>query len=215
CLALSVGLAGTRQQAIEVGIVNYLWPSLTILFAILFNGQKSSWLVIPGLFLAIFGVTWVLGGEHGLNIDEIISNVVSSPLSYILAFIGAFIWAAYCTVTAKYAKGKNGITLFVLLTALTLWLKFLFSEQPPMVFSWPVTIKLIALSVALGFGYAAWNVGILHGNVSLLAAASYFTPVLSSALAAVLLSAALSWSFWQGAGMVCIGSLLCWQATRR
>ena len=203
CLALSVGLAGSRQQAIEVGMVNYLWPSLTILFAILFNGQKSSWLVIPGLFLALFGVTWVLGGEHGLNVDEI------------LAFIGAFIWAAYCTVTAKYAKGKNGITLFVLLTALTLWLKFLFSEQPPMVFSWPVITKLIALSVALGLGYAAWNVGILHGNVSLLAAASYFTPVLSSALAAALLSAALSWSFWQGAGMVCAGSLLCWQATRR
>ncbi|AFN32394.1 inner membrane protein YddG [Klebsiella sp. OBRC7] len=215
CLALSVGLAGSRQQAIEVGMVNYLWPSLTILFAILFNGQKSSWLVIPGLFLALFGVTWVLGGEHGLNVDEITRNVVSSPLSYILAFIGAFIWAAYCTVTAKYAKGKNGITLFVLLTALTLWLKFLFSEQPPMVFSWPVIAKLIALSVALGLGYAAWNVGILHGNVSLLAAASYFTPVLSSALAAALLSAALSWSFWQGAGMVCAGSLLCWQATRR
>jgi hypothetical protein len=50
CLALSVGLAGSRQQAIEVGMVNYLWPSLTILFAILFNGQKSSWLVIPGYF---------------------------------------------------------------------------------------------------------------------------------------------------------------------
>ena len=132
-----------------------------------------------------------------------------------LAGVGAFIWAAYCTVTAKYAQGKNGITLFVLLTALTLWLKFLFSEQPPMVFSWPVIVKLIALSIALGLGYAAWNVGILHGNVSLLAAASYFTPVLSSALAAVLLSAALSWSFWQGAGMVCAGSLLCWQATRR
>ena len=74
--------------------------------------------------------------------------------------------------------------------------------------SWPDWI-LIALSVALGLGYAAWNVGILHGNVSLLAAASYFTPVLSSALAAILLSATLSWSFWQGAGMVCLGSLLC------
>ncbi len=215
CLALSLGFAATRQQAIEVGMVNYLWPSLTVLFAILFNGQKSSWLTIPGLLLALFGVAWVLGGEHGLNTHEIISNVFSSPLSYILAFVGAFIWAAYCTVTAKYAKGKNAITLFVLLTALTLWLKFLFSQQPPMVFSWPVMIKLIAVSVALGFGYAAWNVGILYGNVSLLAAVSYFTPVLSSALAAVLLSAALSWSFWQGAGMVCIGSLLCWQATRR
>ena len=215
CLALSLGFAATRQQAIEVGMVNYLWPSLTILFAILFNGQRSSWLVIPGLLLALLGVSWVLGGEHGLNLDEIINNVISSPLSYFLAFIGAFIWAVYCTVTAKYAKGKNGITLFVLLTALTLWLKFFASAQPPMLFSWPVVIKLITVSVALGLAYAAWNVGILHGNVSLLAAASYFTPVLSSALAAVLLSAALSWSFWQGAGMVCLGSLLCWYATRR
>ncbi|HFG1326448.1 TPA: aromatic amino acid DMT transporter YddG, partial [Klebsiella pneumoniae] len=127
CLALSLGYAASRQQAIEVGMVNYLWPSLTILFAILFNGQKSSWLVIPGLILALLGVGWVLGGEHGLQPDEIISNVISSPLSYLLAFVGAFIWAAYCTVTAKYARGKNAITLFVLLTALTLWLKFLAS----------------------------------------------------------------------------------------
>ncbi|MBN0662149.1 EamA family transporter, partial [Pseudomonas aeruginosa] len=97
---------------------------------------------------------------------------------YLLAFVGAFIWAAYCTVTAKYARGKNAITLFVLLTALTLWLKFLASDQPPMLFSWPVVIKLMTVSVALGLAYAAWNVGILHGNVSLLAAASYFTPVL-------------------------------------
>ena len=215
CLALSIGYAHTAQQAIEVGMVNYLWPSLTILFAILFNGQKSSWLVIPGLLLALLGVGWVLGGEHGLQLEEIISNVISSPLSYLLAFIGAFIWAAYCTVTAKYARGKNAITLFVLLTALTLWLKFLATPQPPMVFSWPVSIKLLTVAVALGLAYAAWNVGILHGNVSLLAAASYFTPVLSSALAAILLSAALSWSFWQGAGMVCLGSLLCWYATRR
>ncbi len=71
----------------------------------------------------------MLGGEHGLQPDEIISNVISSPLSYLLAFVGAFIWAAYCTVTAKYARGKNAITLFVLLTALTLWLKFLASDQ--------------------------------------------------------------------------------------
>jgi drug/metabolite transporter (DMT)-like permease len=96
---------------------------------------------------------------------------MSSPLSYLLAFVGAFIWAAYCTVTAKYARGKNAITLFVLLTALTLWLKFLASDQPPMLFSWPVVIKLMTVSVALGLAYAAWNVGILHGNVSLLAAA--------------------------------------------
>ncbi|ADO48603.1 aromatic amino acid DMT transporter YddG [[Enterobacter] lignolyticus] len=214
CLALSLGYAATRQQAIEVGMVNYLWPSLTILFAILFNGQKSTLLIVPGLLLSLLGVSWVLGGENGLNIDEIISNIISSPLSYILAFCGAFIWAAYCTVTAKYAKGKNGITFFVLLTGLSLWIQYLFSDQPPMQFSWPVVIKLIMCALSLGFAYAAWNIGILHGSVSLLAVGSYFTPVLSSALASFLLSAPLSWSFWQGACMVCAGSLLCWLATR-
>lgn len=215
CLALALGYAVNRQQAIEVGMVNYLWPSLTILFAMAFNGQKSRWPVLPGILLSLAGVVWVLGGERGLNIDEIISNVRSGPLSYLLAFTGAFIWAAYCTVTAKYAGGQNGITLFVLLTATALWLKFLLADQPPMHFTLPVTLKLLALSAALGLAYAAWNIGILHGNVTLLATASYFTPVLSSALAALLLSTPLSWAFWQGAAMVCLGSLICGLATRR
>ncbi|MBK4116480.1 aromatic amino acid DMT transporter YddG [Pluralibacter gergoviae] len=215
CLALALGYAVNRQQAIEVGMVNYLWPSLTILFAMAFNGQKSRWPVLPGILLSLAGVVWVLGGERGLNIDEIISNVRSGPLSYLLAFTGAFIWAAYCTVTTKYAGGQNGITLFVLLTAAALWLKFLLADQPPMHFTLPVTVKLLALSAALGLAYAAWNIGILHGNVTLLATASYFTPVLSSALAALRLSTPLSWAFWQGAAMVCLGSLICGLATRR
>lgn len=215
CLALSLGYAATRSQAIEVGMVNYLWPSLTIVFAILFNGQKSSLWVIPGLALSLLGVCWVLGGEQGLQVNEIIRNVVSSPLSYALAFAGAFIWAAYCTVTSKYAKGQNGITLFVLLTALSLWVKYALSDQPEIVFSVPVVVKLLMCGVALGLGYASWNIGILHGNVTVLAAVSYFTPVLSAALAALLLSAPLSFSFWQGAIMVCVGSLLCWYATRK
>ncbi|WES70447.1 aromatic amino acid DMT transporter YddG [Superficieibacter sp. HKU1] len=215
CLALSLGYAATRHQAIEAGMVNYLWPGLTILFAILFNGQRTNGWIIPGLLLCIIGVGWVLGGDNGFSIDDIVSNVKSSPLSYILAFCGAIIWAAYCTVTRKYARGNNGITLFILLTAVTLWLKYVLSEQPPMLFSWPVTLRLGLVALALGFGYAAWNVGILHGNVTILATASYFTPVLSSALAALLLNASLSWAFWQGACMVCAGSLLSWYATRQ
>ena len=214
CLALSLGFAATRSQAIEVGMVNYLWPSLTIVFAILFNGQKSTLWVIPGLAISLLGVGWVLGGENGLHVHDIMLNIVSSPLSYGLAFTGAFIWAAYCTVTSRYARGQNGITLFVLLTALSLWVKYAVSDQPEMVFSVPVVVKLLMCGVALGFGYAAWNIGILHCNVTGRAAGSYFTTVLSAALAAIMLSSPLSFSFWQGALMVCAGSLLCWYAAR-
>lgn len=76
-------------------------------------------------------------------------------------------------------------------------------------------LHLVLAAGAMGFGYAAWNVGILHGNVTILAGASYFIPVLSSALSVWLLGASLSWAFWQGAAMVCAGAILCWLATRR
>ncbi|MGS9282370.1 EamA family transporter, partial [Salmonella enterica subsp. enterica serovar Infantis] len=46
-LALSIGYAATRHQAIEFGMFKYLWPILTILFDILFNWQKNNWLIFP------------------------------------------------------------------------------------------------------------------------------------------------------------------------
>jgi len=49
-------------------------------------------------------------------------------------------------------------------------------------------------------GYALWNIGILRGNLTLLATASYVAPVLSSAFASVWLGAVLNKQFWQGGG---------------
>ncbi|MFP1452020.1 aromatic amino acid DMT transporter YddG [Escherichia coli] len=136
CLALSLGYAATRHQAIEVGMVNYLWPSLTILFAILFNGQNQL-ADCTRIIISLVAVCWVLGGENGLHYDEIINNITTSPLSYFLAFIGAFIRRASCTVTNKYARGFNGITVFVLLTGACLWIYYFLTPQPEMVFSTP------------------------------------------------------------------------------
>jgi drug/metabolite transporter (DMT)-like permease len=143
-----------------------------------------------------------------------VANVRTNPLSYGLAFAGAVIWAAYCIVTARIAKGSNGVTLFFALTALSLWIKYLLQDNTPMAVSLHSVVLLVLAASAMGFGYAAWNVGILHGNVTLLAGASYFIPVFSAAIAAAVLKTSLSLSFWQGACMVCAGSILCWLATR-
>lgn len=214
CLALSIGYANSGRQAIEVGMVNYLWPAFTILSAIVFNNQKSNLLIIPGFLIAILGICWVLGGDQGFDLAGMAENIRDNPLSYGLAFSGAVIWAAYCTVTTRIAGGKNGITLFFMLTALALWMKYLVAAEGTMEFSYHAMIYLALAACAMGFGYAAWNVGILHGNVTILAGASYFIPVVSAALAAMLLRTPLSASFWQGASMVCAGSILCWLATR-
>ncbi len=214
CLSLSLGFANTSRQAIEVGMVNYLWPSMTIVLAVIVNRQKTSPLIIVGIILAIAGIGRVLGGSQGFSLTEIVQNLQSNPLSYGLAFGGAIIWAVYCAVTQKIAKGSNGITLFFMLTASTLWVKYAVSPQPEFAVDSHVLINLALAAAAMGFGYAAWNIGILHGNVTVLATASYFIPVISAMLAAFILNSALTVYFWQGAAMVSIGSLICWWSTR-
>jgi drug/metabolite transporter (DMT)-like permease len=214
CLSLSIGYADSARQAIEVGMVNYLWPTFTIVAGILFNRQKTNFLIVPGFALSIVGICWVLGGAEGVDPAGMLRNVQANPLSYGLAFAGAVIWAAYCTVTARIAQGKNGVTLFFILVSITLWTKYLLEGGGHMDFSVGAIVYLLLAAGAMGFGYGAWNVGILHGNVTILAGASYFIPVLSAALSTLLLHAPLALAFWQGAAMVCGGAILCWLATR-
>lgn len=214
CLALSIGWAHSHQQAIEVGMVNYLWPAFT-LCAIVFNGQRANWLIVPGLMVSLTGIGYVLAGDAGLQLAGIVENIADNPSSYGLALLGAVLWAAYCTLTARIAKGSNGITLFFMLSAAVFWLQYFAWGASPLVFDAPALLKLGLAAAAMGLGYAAWNVGILHGNMTILAGASYFTPVLSAALAACMLHTSLTLTFWQGVAMVSTGSILCWLSTRK
>ncbi|MBZ9780967.1 aromatic amino acid DMT transporter YddG [Pseudomonas sp. REP124] len=213
CLSLALGFASNRNQAIELGVVNYLWPCLTVLLAIVMNGQKARWIIVPGTALALFGILWVVSGD-GLSLPGIVANVQSNPLSYSLALACGITFALYCNVTRKYAGGQNLVALFFVITACVLWFKQGLSGEVLPAFTLVGCLQLIAAGVAMAGGYALWNIGILRGNLTLLATASYSAPVLSSAFAAVWLGASLAAQFWQGAVMVTVGSLICWQATR-
>jgi len=216
CVFFAIGMAQNAAQAIEVGMVNYLWPTLVIICAVFFNKQKANWyLLAPGFVIAIAGIAWVLGGEQGLNLKSIISNIKLNPLSYLLAFLGASIWAIYCTITVRLARGQNPITLFFALTAFAFGALYLGLESAAIDLSIKAIIYLLLATAANCFGYAAWNVGILHGNVNLLAGVSYFIPVFSAIISAFMLQAKLPLPFWYGAAMVCVGSILCWLATRQ
>lgn len=215
CLSLSIGYAHSGRQAIEVGMVNYLWPTLMMTASILFNGQRCNAWIVPGIAFGMTGICWVLGGDQGFDLESILTNVRSNPLPYGLALAGSMVWAAYCTVTPRLANGSNATTLFFALTAATLWGKYLAHNQPVMIVNWSSAVHLLLAASAMALGYAAWNFGILHGNATVLAGASYFTPVLSAAFAATVLGTSLPIAFWKGAGMVVFGSLVCWYATRR
>ena len=41
-LALSLGLARNRAQVLELGMINYMWPCLTIVLAVVLKQQKAA-----------------------------------------------------------------------------------------------------------------------------------------------------------------------------
>ncbi len=213
-LALALGYSNSRAQAIEVSIVNYLWPALTVLFAVMGSNKKPSWLLYPAVTLAFIGVAWTVSGDNGLSVQQIITNVSSNPLVYSMAFAGAVIWAVYCNLTQRQQSKHNAITLFFIATALSLWVKFALTDEPAMTFSWSALGYLFASSALMAGGYGLWNIAIVGGNVVFLATLSYFTPIFSALFSSIILGVTLSQNFWYGVAMVTLGSLLCWMVTK-
>ena len=215
CLALAIGLAETRAQSLELGLINYLWPCLTIVISLFINNKRSSVWLWPGLVLTLGGVFMVMQDSSDSSLSAMWDNIKLNPQPYGLALTAAITWALYCNVTRRFSAGKSGVNLFFCATAITLWIKYALSPQPSFSFSLNPTLQLLFMGVSTAVAYSAWNHGIQRGNMTLLATASYFTPVSSALLASLWLGLRPGFSFWQGVMMVVGGSLICWLATRR
>lgn len=213
-LALSIGLAHSRAQSLELGMINYLWPSLTILLAVLTRQQKSSWLLFPAILLCVFGIALVMKGKSDWSIELLWKNINNNPLAYSLAFGAAFIWAMYSVVARKYGEGKNAIPLFLVATAIVLWGKYAVSDDSSLTFNSSGMIQVLIMGSLTAAAYTCWNYGVQRGNLTLLAISSYSTPILSMLLGCLWLGVQPSLGFLYGVGIVTLGSLIGWWATR-
>ena len=215
CFALSLGLAHDRRQALELAMINYLWPCLTIVLAVVFGQQRGSLLLAPGVALCFGGVVWLMTGQGGWSIATLVENMRLNPVAYGLASGAALTWAAYSVLTRAYGGGRSGVSLFLLVTGAVLWVKYAFAGEGAMSITLSGAILVGVLGAFTAMAYSCWNIGIQRGNLTVLAAMSYFTPVFSTLLASLWLGVRPGPSFWQGVVMVVAGSLLCWWSTRR
>ena len=214
CFCLSLYFSDGGTQTMEVGMVNYLWPTITIVFAILFNGQKARWWIAPGAILSFCGIYWILGNGQ-VAIDSFVEHIKLNPVSYILALGSALTWSAFSSMTRAWSKGENLSTVvffFDILIFGSFWAMGVGGSPEITLFG---VLNVVLGGLAMGFAYAAWTHGMSYGNITVLAIASYFTPVLSCLFASAWIGAELTLSFWQGVAMVVTGSLLCWHATKK
>lgn len=213
-LALSIGMAHNRAQALELGMLNYLWPSLTVLLAVITRQQRGSWLLLPGLILSLVGIVWVMKGENPWSPALLWQHMTSNPPAYLLALAAAFIWAGYTVVTRLLSDGQPVIPLFLALTALLLWIKYVAGSEASLHINLAGMAQVLLLGCLTAAAYSCWNHGVKAGQIALIASASYFTPVLSMTLASLWLGVAPGKSFFLGVVMVTAGSLICWWSTR-
>ncbi len=216
-ISLSIGLASTAAQSVEVSLVNYLWPTLLVLMTAAISSRKGAVLTaIPGAIVATIGVALAVGGES-LDVHEALRNIASNPLPYALALAGAFIWSVYATFTPAMSKGYDGTTYFFCCVAIMLWIIHFVSGQglPSTAPGIGGYVALVACAVSIAGGYSCWGYGMLHGSMETLAIASYATPVFSTACSTLLLGVALGVPFWIGVALVVTGSLInLWFARR-
>ena len=161
----------------EAGLLNYLWPLLIVLFSSLLPGERLAAHHIIGALLGLAGTVLLLSGSSGGGFTP------AQIPGLAAAFVAAFVWAAYSVMSRKLkAVPTDAVAGFCLATALLAALVHGMVETTV----WPETsgqwLAVIALGVGpVGAAFFTWDIGMKRGDIRVLGAASYATPLLSTA----------------------------------
>lgn len=209
CYCVAVGLATDRSQVLAVGLVNYLWPSLTLLLSVPILKYRARWLLVPGMLVATAGMVVATTAGSGLSLAGLRASVSANGLAYGLALVGAVTWALYSNLARRWGGEGGGVPLFILASGLVvlplrLWLGET-STWSPRVFAELLYMGLFVTVVA----YVFWDRAMRKGNVVLVAALSYFTPLLSTVFSAAYLGVVPGPAIWTACALVIVGAALC------
>ncbi|MEW6766517.1 MAG: EamA family transporter [Pseudomonadota bacterium] len=188
----------------EAGLLNYLWPLLIVLFSALLPGERLAWHHIAGAILGFVGTVILFAGNGAPQFTE------SSIPGFVAALIAAFVWAGYSVMSRKLASvPTDAVAGFCAATAV-LAAVFHFALEPTV---WPETLTQWLAVAALGIGpvgiaFFVWDIGMKRGDIRVLAAASYATPLLSTGFLIAAGFAKLSAALALSAALIAGGGLI-------
>ena len=209
-LYLAVGMAKSRQQVLEVGLMNYLWPVLTIVFSLFLLNKKAGPLFFPGALIAIVGITFVIGQEISVSWTSFAGNFAGNPLAYSFGMLAAIFWALYSNLTRRWAERSGGaVELFIPATGILLLAFRLLIPEPG---SWTVRagLEAVFLGIITVVADILWDRAMRKGDVVLVATFSYLTPLFSTIVSCLYLGISAGITLWIGCILIIAGSILSW-----
>lgn len=207
-LYVGIGLAASRAQVLAVGLANYLWPSLIMLFSIPLLGKRARFWLFPGIILALAGTGLAAAGKEALSLVKLFQTG-ESLLPVGLALGAAVAWGLYSNLAHKWAPERgSAVPLFLLVSGLAfLILRFVTGESST--WAWSLAPMLLYMAIFPAWlGYLLWDVAMQRGHLTLVTAASYFTPLLSTLVSILVLGLKPDPRLGLAAGLVMLGAVL-------
>ncbi|MCX6994018.1 MAG: aromatic amino acid DMT transporter YddG [Kiritimatiellaeota bacterium] len=209
----ALGWASNSQQVMEMTLINYLWPGLTLALSVPILRRRARPWLIPGMLLTLSGVALGLLQQNGraFSSELLVLNIKTHWAPYLVMAIAAFAWAMYSNLSRKFSSTIDGSTLpfFLLGTGLAMMpLRYLFHETTVWTARAAGEFIFIALFVAL-LANMCWSVAMRRGNITLVSLAAYFTPLIAILINGLYLHIGIGLNLWVAGVLVVVGALLC------
>ena len=209
-LYLAVGLASSRIQVLTVGLINYLWPGLSLVFSVPLLGRKARAALPVGILIALAGIWLANTSGTGLSLQALaLDRDALAP--YSLALVAAVSWGLYSNLSRRWAgeSEAGAVPLFLLASGALLALLRLFAPETSH-WSGQAVIEVIYMALFPGMlAYVLWDIAVRKGEFILITSLSYLTPLLSTIVSTLILKVSPGPTLWLGAGLVIAGAWIC------
>ncbi len=202
-----------RAPAVEVNLINYLWPLLIVLLSPLFlSGHRLHAHHLLGALIGLAGASLILSGGR-LNLDA------ANLPGYLLAAGAALTWACYSLLTKRLPPFSTAaVGGFCLLSGVLSLSAFALSDvaldfHTALAGNW---FSLLLMGVGpMGLAFFAWDAALKRGDPRVIGSLSYLTPLLSTFNLVLLGGQKLSWVSGVAMALIVggavIGSLDLWK----
>jgi drug/metabolite transporter (DMT)-like permease len=212
CFFLAVGLAADRAQIVEIGLINYLWPALTLLFGVPILGHRARIGLIPGVLIAFAGIGLVAAAQSNvLSWAGFLTDLHSNAAPYLLALAAAVAWALYSDLSRRWAgdAGAGAMNLFLFAGGLVLLIARCFFHERSH-WSPDIAVKTaIYVIFPIGLAYPFWDIAMRRGRMVFVASFSYLLPLFSTVIIWLYLGVTLTRALWLGCALVIAGAVIC------
>ncbi len=189
---------------VEVSLIAYLWPLFLVVFSAFLPGERLKLHHLIGVALGLIGAAVIITGGKGFSLSG------GFQTGHLLAFACSLIWSGYSVLSRRFGQVSTDVVAgFCLITALLSAICHILFETtvwPDNAMQWGAVLGLGLLPV--GAAFYTWDYGVKHGDIMVLGAASYASPLLSTLVLVAAGFAPFTWPVLAACLLITAGAVI-------